>query len=128
MLVEQGEEKDLVSNNFSCFMQIQKINKSKDFATVFNGGRVFKSACFVALYLQDNTKKRFAVIASKKVGNAVARNKAKRRIKAAFLPKFHKLGLLGDYVIIAREKIVLADFAKIEADFVKFFKSIKHDK
>ncbi len=109
-------------------MQIQKINKNKDFKAVFDGGKSFKSPYFIAFYLQHNTEKRFAVIASKKVGGAVARNKAKRRIKGAFLPRIHKFGLLGDYVIIARRKIVSADFEKIEADFTKFFKRIKNDK
>ncbi len=106
-------------------MQIQKINKSKDFKTVFNKGRDFKSSYFIAFYLQQEKEKRFAVIASKKVGGAVARNKAKRRIKATFLPKLHKFGLLGDYVIIARRKIVSVEFEKIEADFAKFFESMQ---
>jgi ribonuclease P protein component len=57
---------------------------------------------------------------SKKVGNAVVRNFAKRRLREAFrsLATIHAKNNY-DYVLIARSEIALADFAKIISD-VKF--------
>ncbi len=55
--------------------------------------------------------------ASKKVGNAVARNRAKRRLTALSRDVLPELGLAGwAFVLIARAAAVTAPFAQIEAD------------
>ena len=56
--------------------------------------------------------------ASKKVGNAVARNRAKRRLTAVSRDMLPTLGQPGwAYVAIARAAGVTAPFSQIEADF-----------
>mgnify|MGYP001192620963 FL=1 len=61
---------------------------------------------------------RTGVTASKKVGNAVARNRAKRRMRALF--RNVKLGHAPsgtDYVLVARHSLVQAEWAELLADF-----------
>ena len=60
---------------------------------------------------------RIGFTASKKIGNAVCRNRAKRRLRAlatsALLPASRPN---TDYVLIARRSILQASFAQLEAD------------
>ena len=60
---------------------------------------------------------RIGFTASKKIGNAVCRNRAKRRLRAlatsALLPASRPN---TDYVLIARHSILRASFAQLEAD------------
>ena len=71
---------------------------------------------------------RIGFTASKKVGNAVARNRAKRRLRAlarAILPAQGKPG--WDYVLIARRGETAArPFAEMEKDLVKALARVHH--
>lgn len=60
---------------------------------------------------------RVGYTASKKVGNAVARNRSKRRLREAvakIMPQYAREGL--DYVLIAREETTARPFDQLLAD------------
>ncbi|MGC6473041.1 MAG: ribonuclease P protein component [Candidatus Puniceispirillaceae bacterium] len=60
---------------------------------------------------------RIGYTASKKIGNAVCRNRAKRRLRAlAALALVPAARPNMDYVLIARHKILRAGFAQLEAE------------
>lgn len=61
---------------------------------------------------------RFGIVTSKKVGNAVIRNKVKRRIRAIVKNNMNKIATGNDIVIISRKNTANADFALIEKDFL----------
>lgn len=66
--------------------------------------------------------------ASKKVGNAAARNRAKRRLTAVSRAVLPSLGQPGwAYVVIARAAGVTAPFHQIEADFKSALESMTHE-
>lgn len=58
---------------------------------------------------------------SKKVGNAVARNRAKRRLRAAAQQVLHTHGRPGwDYVLIGRHAVTATvPFTQLTADLIK---------
>ena len=61
---------------------------------------------------------RTGVTASKKVGNAVARNRAKRRMRALFSKLESDHAPSGtDYVLVARHSLVQAAWTELLADF-----------
>ncbi len=61
---------------------------------------------------------RTGVTASKKVGNAVARNRAKRRMRALFRKlKCDNAPSGTDYVLVARHSLVQAAWTELSADF-----------
>ena len=60
---------------------------------------------------------RLGFTASKKIGNAVARNRAKRRLRAAAYALLPLSGREGhDYVLVARQGILVRDFAALKDD------------
>ncbi len=68
------------------------------------------------LFYLDDKNKRFSVVASKKVGNAVKRNFAKRRLRALFIQKELKN---GSFVLVAKKDILEADFKQLKYLFNK---------
>ena len=68
--------------------------------------------------LQPELSYRTGVTASKKVGNAVARNRAKRRMRALFRNLECGHASSGtDYVLVARHSLVQAAWTELLADF-----------
>ena len=63
---------------------------------------------------------RLGFTASKKIGNAVARNRAKRRLRAAAYALLPLSGRDGhDYVLVARQGILVRDFAALKNDIAE---------
>jgi ribonuclease P protein component len=63
---------------------------------------------------------RLGFTASKKIGNAVVRNRAKRRLRAAAYALLPLSGRTGhDYVLIARAGILVRDFAALKDDIAE---------
>ena len=77
----------------------------------------------------DSPAIRVGFTASKKIGNAVLRNRAKRRLRALVrevLPPLAKAG--WDYVLVARpEATVTRDFADLKRDLATALASVHRD-
>ena len=68
---------------------------------------------------------RFGLTASKKVGNAVARNRARRRLRAAAMELLTAHGAPGyDLVLIARTETLVRDWAGLKADLTTGLKRL----
>ena len=75
--------------------------------------------------LSDRTV-RIGFTASRKVGNAVARNRAKRRLRALAEDVITRHAAGGhDYVLIARQSTVTRNFSALRADLVRSLKKLK---
>jgi len=61
-------------------------------------------------------------VASKKVGNAVKRNFAKRRLRALFINKELKK---GTFILVAKKDILDIDFKQLKHHFNKSLKALK---
>ena len=103
------------------FKADDRVRRRADFVRVQQQGRRV-SGRFVTLLIlaNDCTAPRLGLIASRKLGSAVARNRAKRRLRELF--RRHR-GALGenaavDIVAIPRRELIAAPFADVEADFV----------
>lgn len=79
-------------------------------------------------YLEDKSEDfcRVGYTVTKKIGNAVVRNKCKRRYREIFRSLAPKLAQNNfDYIFLARKEILNADFKKMKADIEFCLKGIK---
>jgi len=95
--------------NFS----LECLRKRSDFLRVSKTGEKWITPAFVLqVYARDSEgSSRYGITASKKIGGAVERNRAKRRLRA--LIRAIPLSLVSpgmDYVFIARQEILKRDF------------------
>ena len=75
----------------------------------------------MVLFLRDapDSSARLGVVASRKVGNAVERARAKRRLRELFRLNRHLLpsGFRPDIVLVARRSILSAPWSRLVADY-----------
>ncbi len=98
----------------------QRIKKNIEFQNTFKKGKSFANRQFV-IYSLDNDSDyfRIGISVSKKVGNAVVRNRIKRYIRQTFLELSDSVLQNKDYIIIARNPAASLDFHETK-------KSIEH--
>ena len=96
-----------------------RLKKNRDFKNVFNKGKSI-AGLFVVIYWLPNklSLNRFGFSVSKKVGNAVFRNRIKRILRA-ILSKDDKIEKGYDIIIIVRPKIKGISTPLVEKDLKK---------
>ena len=89
------------------------IRKRRDFLSASASGLSYRADFFVALAgLTKQETYRVGFTASKRVGNAVIRNRCKRRMRAMARQLLPSLGLANvDYVFIAKRSLVTAKWS-----------------
>ncbi len=95
---------------------------SKEFQLVYKRGKAAHAKSSVLFYLKGKEYKK-GFTASKKVGNAVFRNRAKRRLRALFL-EFSPQMNPGMYVFVAKEAIRDTSHNMLKADIQKALKRV----
>ncbi|MCP2034480.1 ribonuclease P protein component [Planomicrobium sp. HSC-17F08] len=89
----------------------QRIKKNTEFQRIFKKGKSFANRQFIVYVLKnDQPEFRVGLSVSKKVGNAVTRNRIKRYIRQSFLELKDDVQPNADYVIIARQQAANLDF------------------
>lgn len=98
------------------------IKSSDDFNKILKYKNQFCSK-YAYLYIYNNENNyRFGICVSKKIGNAVVRNKYKRRIKDII----DKSGLLfhnKDYIIILKQKVKEASYKELKEDILNLLQT-----
>lgn len=93
------------------------LNKNRDFIRAYKKGRSAVTPC-IALYSLKNRRQtnRIGITASKRIGRAVQRNRAKRVIREAFLMLKPQLRPGYDLVIVARSRTPYRKTQDVYAD------------
>jgi ribonuclease P protein component len=105
-------------------MRIKHLLKRSSFLAAAEHGRRFRSRTFTVQVLarQDSvsTSMRLGLTASRKTGNAVERNRIRRRLRAAAEQAFTPLDLTAtDIVIIARREVLSEPFEKLVSELAE---------
>ncbi|WP_455757865.1 ribonuclease P protein component [Sulfurimonas sp.] len=90
----------------------------KEFQYIYNKGKNQHSSSVVLFFLPQNKVHKIGFTATKKIGNAVKRNRAKRRLRALFCEYSSNLKD-GTYVFVAKQSIIDIPHANLEKDFKK---------
>lgn len=98
--------------------KIISFKRNSDFQRLYRrGNSVVKPTMVVYCAKGRGDTLRLGITATKKIGGAVSRNRAKRRIRELFRIKQDELALGHDICIVARSRILTAEYDKVCADF-----------
>jgi len=101
------------------------IKKNFEYKRVYHRGRSVVGP-YIAVYVLNNkgTQNRLGLTVSKKIGNAVERNRAKRLMRESYrliedevLPGF-------DIVLVARQKCINSNCNQVKASLISAFKTL----
>ena len=111
-------------------LRIISLSKNEDFRSILNGKKLnnkYSTIFFKKLDHLNSKKLNLSVIAKKKLGNAIVRNKIKRRIKNIMrdLSGNIKINSEYSYLIIAKKNVFNDKFEDIKAELFLNFKKIK---
>ena len=111
-------------------MNTYLIKKKEDFSHIFRNGSFLNCNSFTINYakkskLAGTNSPRFGIVASKKVGNAVQRNFAKRRAKA-LKDIFLNCGKNEfDYILVAKKSLLNENFRILSSQLEQTLNKIK---
>lgn len=100
-----------------------RLRRASDLRYVRLKGRRWSSGLFVLIVAPrhadlDTQETRFAIVAGRRVGNAVARNRLKRRMREIVRHQLPEIRPGFDCMLIARTPASQANFTEMEADIL----------
>jgi ribonuclease P protein component len=101
---------------------LERLKKRSDYLIVTKAGQRFFTPAFIlqVYHRPPEDPARVGFTASRKVGSAVERNRAKRRLRALARQFLTPLACQGtDYVLIARREILTRTYALMAEDLQK---------
>ncbi len=106
--------------------KINIVKKNTEFSRIINLRKAYSNKYFVVNYdINSNNIPKFGISVSKKLGNAVVRNKIKRQIKNIIdtNKKVYQNNL--NYIIIVRQGAVVTNYQEKERALIELFNKIK---
>ena len=93
------------------------VKHTQDFEKIMSSGKCMKNRSYVVYKMNNNLPyNRYGISVSKKLGNAVFRNKSKRKIRS-IIDNYKKNYINGkDYIIILRRGAVEKTYQELEKD------------
>ena len=94
------------------------VKSTRDFDSIIKNGICIKNKYFVIYYQKNNLSyDRYGISVSKKLGNAVFRNKYKRKLRA-IIDNYKKLYINNkDYIIILRKEAINQKYEILQDSF-----------
>ena len=111
-------------------IKLLSLSKNQDFKSLLAGRKVsnkYMTIFFKNLSNKSNNYLNISFVTQKKLGNAVLRNKVKRRLKSIMnqLVKISKINFNYSYLFIVKKSIINAKFVDIKETIINDYKKIK---
>ena len=109
------------------FTKLERLTKRPEFQKVLAEGEKMHIGRLCTIFSIPNglNRKRLGIIASKKVGNAVARNRVKRAIRETFRQIKHSMTPAVDVVVICGKEMVAESYKVIDGKLSNALLAIK---
>jgi len=100
-----------------------RISRGKEYSYLYKNGRRI-SGRYIIVFVKENqlAHNRFGIVTSKKIGNAIIRNRAKRQIREVIRKNLNNLQPGYDVVVVARYNMKETIFELIEKDFLRLMR------
>ena len=110
--------------------KISSLSKNDDFKYLLNGKKIsnkYLTIFFRRLANKDNNKLNISFVTKKKIGNAVIRNKIKRRLKNITNDAIKKtsLNFSYSYLVVAKKTVLNDNYEDIKETLLSNFKKIR---
>ena len=106
----------------------QTLTLNKEFKRAYYQGKSRATPYFVCYMVKNRLDcVRYGITTSKKLGNAVKRNHARRLLRAAFWSVLDQVPDGRDYVFVAREKILDAKSYQVASALKKCLRQLQKD-
>jgi ribonuclease P protein component len=110
--------------------KISSLSKNEDFRFLLKGKKIsnkYFTIFFDKILNKDNKNLNISFVVKKKIGNAVKRNKIKRRLKNIMIEAIKKisLNLNYSYLIIAKKTVLNDNYMDIKETLFSNFKKIR---
>jgi ribonuclease P protein component len=108
------------------FPKSNRILRRDEFRRAYDGGRKVQAHYFTAFVLQKaGAEARLGITATRKVGKAVRRNRARRLVREAFRKNKWLVPQGVDIVINVKQSLTEASYQDFEADFIAFLERVR---
>ena len=100
-----------------------RLRKNLEFKRVYSGGKNYWNRN-LTLYIKKNNMEetRLGITITKKIGNAVVRNRIKRRIKEIYRKKFFRIKSGYDLIFIPKKNVVDISYKELESAIIHILK------
>jgi ribonuclease P protein component len=108
------------------FPRSVRLKQSGGFARVKAQGQRVVCGCLIANALErPGQSTRLGVVTSKRIGESVARSRARRLLRETFRLHQHDLKGTVDLVLVARPSIAGKSYGEVERDFLRALKQLR---
>jgi ribonuclease P protein component len=102
-----------------CFSRTNRLVKSSEFLQVRKRGCSIKTAPFwIQCLLESDGNSKIGIIVTKRLGNAVLRNRAKRMIRECFRSEIDQISQSIRVVVLPKKHIFKTPFSELKSLFI----------
>lgn len=105
----------------------RRIRRSSEYERTWREGQRYQTAHFVVIVNPGRDSSRLGITVSRKVGNAVCRNRIKRWIRDLFRNHYKRFGLVVDISIIARRQTGCLSHLQVDRELLTVFARLETD-
>ena len=111
-------------------IELRSLSKNEDFRNLLNGKKIlnqYATVFYKKIYRETASICNVSFVTKRKIGNAVTRNRIKRRLKNIMIEGLKKtlINLKYSYLFIAKGNVSDVDYIKIKDSLLNDFKKIK---